>query len=135
MDFDSWKPDGPEYRNVDSQLHMRLTTLYFFCNRPTLGALMAFGTDLGDAFKTGSSGQQEGNNTEEDSSLQAAESSASEADYEPGWPHLLACQPITWVESADIAPLSLPTQQTRLAGQRDMSGLCKVRIHACSLVY
>ena len=84
MDFETWKPGSGDYANVDSELRMRLTTLFFFCNRPTLGALMAFGTDLGDAFKTPGGEDQEPGGGEDDKALQGAESSASEADYEPG---------------------------------------------------
>ncbi|KAK9819963.1 hypothetical protein WJX72_004515 [[Myrmecia] bisecta] len=51
LDFETWKPTSPLYASIDSQLHMRLTTLFFFCNRPTIGALMAVGVDLGKAFK------------------------------------------------------------------------------------
>ncbi len=32
---------------------MRLKTLYFAANRPTIGALMALGSDVGAAFSTG----------------------------------------------------------------------------------
>ncbi len=32
---------------------MRLKTLYFAANRPTIGALMALGSDIGAAFSTG----------------------------------------------------------------------------------
>ena len=87
MDFESWKPGSPDYADVDSELRMRLTTLFFFCNRPTVGALMALGSDLGDAFKAGNDPQ--GTNGDDESSpdgraLHEAESSASEMDYEPG---------------------------------------------------
>ena len=86
MDFESWKPGSPDYANVDSELRMRLTTLFFFCNRPTVGALMALGSDLGDAFKAGDSSPPDdgGAAAEQASPLQGAESSASEVDYQPG---------------------------------------------------
>ena len=38
------------YTSVDGELNMQLTTLYFFCNRPTIGALMGIGTDLSAAL-------------------------------------------------------------------------------------
>ena len=49
--FQTWKPGSAQYDDVDAAMDMQLTTLYFFCNRPTVAALMAIGTDLGDAFK------------------------------------------------------------------------------------
>lgn len=84
MDFESWKPDSAEYENVDSELRMRLTTLYFFCNRPTVGALMAFGGELGDAFKAGDGQPEAEPELRQEEALQPAESSASELDFEPG---------------------------------------------------
>ncbi|KAK9864527.1 hypothetical protein WJX84_002714 [Apatococcus fuscideae] len=53
LEFESWKPDSPEYSGLDAQLQTRLTSLLFFCNRPTVAALMCFGTDLGEALKAG----------------------------------------------------------------------------------
>ena len=50
MEFETWQQGSPDYANVDAELRMRLTTLYFFSNRPTMGALMAIGGDLGQAF-------------------------------------------------------------------------------------
>ena len=50
MEFETWQQGSPDYANVDAELRMRLTTLYFFSNRPTIGALMAIGSDLGHAF-------------------------------------------------------------------------------------
>ena len=84
MEFESWKPGSAQYANLDSEMRMRLTTLFFFCNRPTVGALMALGGDLGDAFKAdGAPGSSAG----DERALEAtAESFASEADYEPGVP-------------------------------------------------
>jgi len=34
-------------------MRMRLKTLYFAANRPTVGALIALGGDVGAAFSTG----------------------------------------------------------------------------------
>ena len=85
MEFDTWKPGTPDYANVDTEVRMRLTTLFFFCNRPTVGALMALGGDLGDAFKAADGTEDASRGCEGDrGTLEAAESSASEADYEPG---------------------------------------------------
>lgn len=50
LNFQTWRPDSPEYAGIDSELRMKLTTFYFFCNRPTIGALICVGTDLGDVF-------------------------------------------------------------------------------------
>ena len=51
LDFQTWKPGSATYANVDAELSVRITALYFFGNRPTIGALMGIGGDLGDAFK------------------------------------------------------------------------------------
>ena len=53
LEFESWKPDSSEYLGLDAQLQTRLTSLHFFCNRPTVAALMCLGTDLTDALKAG----------------------------------------------------------------------------------
>ena len=37
---------------VDAEMRMRLKTLYFFANRPTIGALIALGSDMGAALKS-----------------------------------------------------------------------------------
>lgn len=49
LEFEKWQPDAPSYASVDTELRMRLTTLFFYCNRPTLGALMGLGGDLSAA--------------------------------------------------------------------------------------
>ena len=54
VEFESWKPESPEYKGLDAHLQTRLTSLLFFCNRPTVAALMCLGTDLGEAVKAGS---------------------------------------------------------------------------------
>ena len=53
MEFETWQQGSPMYANVDAELRMRLTTLYFFGNRPTIGALMGIGGDLSAAFSSG----------------------------------------------------------------------------------
>ena len=80
LDFNSWKPGSPSYNNLDSALDMQLTTLYFFCNRPTVAALMAIGTDLGDAFKDPEAAAQQQAETRQLES--AASMSESEADFQ-----------------------------------------------------
>ncbi len=57
LEFKSWKPDSPEYAGLDAELQTRLTTLLFFCNRPTVAALMCFGDDLTAALKAGQPAQ------------------------------------------------------------------------------
>ena len=62
---------------------MELTTLYFFCNRPTVAAMMALGTDLGDAFKDPAAPEQQ---QPEVRQLESAPSlSESEADFQGGF--------------------------------------------------
>lgn len=51
--LETWSPGHPGYTGVDSELRMTLTTLYFFCNRPTIGALIGVGIDTGAAFTAG----------------------------------------------------------------------------------
>ena len=46
MQYNKWTPQSPDYQDVDAQVHVKLKTLSFFCNRPTLGALMAIGDDV-----------------------------------------------------------------------------------------
>ena len=46
MQYNKWAPQSPEYHDVNAQVHVKLKTLSFFCNRPTLGALMAIGDDV-----------------------------------------------------------------------------------------
>ena len=57
LDFATWQRGSEQYANVDAELTIRLTTLYFFCNRPTLGALMGIGEDISDALSTSDSSQ------------------------------------------------------------------------------
>jgi hypothetical protein len=53
LDFDTWAPGSSGYAGVDSEMRMRLKTLYFAANRPTIGALIGLGGDFGAAFSTG----------------------------------------------------------------------------------
>lgn len=39
-------PGNPSYEGVQTSLSANLDSLYFFCNRPTIGCLMAFGSDI-----------------------------------------------------------------------------------------
>ena len=48
-EFDTWQQGSEEYAGVDTELRMKLSMLYFFCNRPTLAALMAIGSDISTA--------------------------------------------------------------------------------------
>ncbi|KAL4527774.1 hypothetical protein Ndes2437A_g02912 [Nannochloris sp. 'desiccata'] len=41
------RPDSKEYEGVDTALDVTLNTLYFYCNRPTVAALIAMGLDVG----------------------------------------------------------------------------------------
>ena len=49
LDFNIWRPTSPLYRGTDTELTMKLTTFWFFCNRPTVGALIGLGSDLAAA--------------------------------------------------------------------------------------
>jgi hypothetical protein len=44
--FATHSPSGSSYRGVDVEVVLRLSSLAFYCNRPTVAALMVFGTDL-----------------------------------------------------------------------------------------
>lgn len=82
LEFETWKPESEKYANVDAELRVRLTTLHFFGNRPTIGALMGIGKDLSLAFKSPSAGQggQEGlEGRGEDSTEEETEPSSDEA--------------------------------------------------------
>ena len=46
LQYAKWTPKSPEYQDVDAQVRVKLKTLSFFGNRPTLGALMAIGDDI-----------------------------------------------------------------------------------------
>ena len=51
VDFSTWKVGDPRYVGVDTELTMALTTFWFFCNRPTVAALMGLGTDMAAAAR------------------------------------------------------------------------------------
>ncbi|KAL5541456.1 hypothetical protein UlMin_009166 [Ulmus minor] len=44
--FFTRSPSSPDYNGIDTQLSVRMSKLDFFCNRPTLVALIGFGLDL-----------------------------------------------------------------------------------------
>lgn len=46
LSYSKWAPQSPDYHNVDAEIQVKLKTLSFFCNRPTVGALMAIGNDI-----------------------------------------------------------------------------------------
>jgi vacuolar protein sorting-associated protein 13A/C len=45
--FAQYNPNSTNYTGLDVEVVLRLSTLVFYCNRPTVAALMVFGTDLG----------------------------------------------------------------------------------------
>jgi hypothetical protein len=45
--FARYNPLSTNYTGLDVEVTLRLSTLVFYCNRPTVAALMVFGTDLG----------------------------------------------------------------------------------------
>lgn len=45
--FARYNPTSANYTGLDVEVVLRLSTLVFYCNRPTVAALMVFGTDLG----------------------------------------------------------------------------------------
>ncbi|XP_073012998.1 uncharacterized protein [Typha latifolia] len=46
VSFLTRSPDSPLYDGVDSQMSIRMSALEFYCNRPTIVALIDFGLDL-----------------------------------------------------------------------------------------
>lgn len=76
------RPGFPEYQGTDSTLDIKLNRLYFFCNRPTVAALISMGMDLGVAMSKGFGQSQDSQGSEETSAdkLGQAESIASAAD-------------------------------------------------------
>nr|XP_016493233.1 PREDICTED: uncharacterized protein LOC107812602 [Nicotiana tabacum] len=46
LTFITRTPDSPDYDGIDTQMSVRMSKLEFFCNRPTLVALIDFGFDL-----------------------------------------------------------------------------------------
>jgi hypothetical protein len=45
--FAKYNPTSSNYTGLDVEVVLKLSTLVFYCNRPTVAALMVFGTDLG----------------------------------------------------------------------------------------
>ncbi|KAE8735933.1 Calcium-dependent lipid-binding family protein isoform 3 [Hibiscus syriacus] len=52
--FSKKGPSSPVYDGTDTQMSIRMSKLEFFCNRPTLVALIGFGLDLGSGSNTAS---------------------------------------------------------------------------------
>lgn len=46
LSYSKWSPQSPDYHDVDAEVQVQLKTLSFFCNRPTVAALMAIGNDV-----------------------------------------------------------------------------------------
>jgi vacuolar protein sorting-associated protein 13A/C len=44
--FAQYRPSSSGYTGLDVEVALKLSTLVFYCNRPTVAALMVFGTDL-----------------------------------------------------------------------------------------
>ncbi|XP_052204938.1 uncharacterized protein LOC127809843 isoform X2 [Diospyros lotus] len=63
--FSTRSPTSPNYDGIDTQMSIRMSKLEFFCNRPTLVALIGFGFDISCA-KSG-----------------ASDSSATTSDHQP----------------------------------------------------
>lgn len=84
LEFETWKPEADTYANVDAELRVKLTTLHFFGNRPTIGALMGIGKDLSLAFKAPGGSAQAGTGSKT-SSQDGAEAKAEDSveDSEP----------------------------------------------------
>ncbi|XP_043709636.1 uncharacterized protein LOC122658659 isoform X2 [Telopea speciosissima] len=49
VNFSTIDPGSPVYDGIDTQMSIRMSKLEFFCNRPTLVALIGFGLDLSSA--------------------------------------------------------------------------------------
>ena len=76
--FSMRNPDAPEYAGVDTLLEISFNTLYFYCNRPTVAALMTLGVDLGEAVSSELS-------SERDPSTKSK--IGSDGDINPEMPH------------------------------------------------
>ncbi|CAL1397515.1 unnamed protein product [Linum trigynum] len=53
--FSTRNSASPDYEGIDTQMSIRMSKLEFFCNRPTLVALIGFGIDLGNVGSAESS--------------------------------------------------------------------------------
>ncbi|GAV71650.1 DUF946 domain-containing protein/DUF1162 domain-containing protein/Chorein_N domain-containing protein [Cephalotus follicularis] len=65
--FSTRSSSSPDYDGVDTQMSVRMSKLDFFCNRPTLVALIDFGFDLSSVNYSG--GSTESVNTSDSKSL------------------------------------------------------------------
>ncbi|KAL4447306.1 hypothetical protein ABPG77_007339, partial [Micractinium sp. CCAP 211/92] len=52
------QPGSPEYEGVDTSLDVSLRSLYFYCNRPTVAALITLGIDIGTVASAAFSGPE-----------------------------------------------------------------------------
>ncbi|PRQ37895.1 putative vacuolar protein sorting-associated protein [Rosa chinensis] len=50
LTFSTLSSSSPDYDGIDTQLSIRMSKLEFFCNRPTLVALIDFGLDLSSVY-------------------------------------------------------------------------------------
>ncbi|KAM1609645.1 hypothetical protein ACFXTN_020154 [Malus domestica] len=50
VNFLTRSSSSPDYNGVDTQMNLRMSKLEFFCNRPTLVALIDFGLDLSSVY-------------------------------------------------------------------------------------
>jgi vacuolar protein sorting-associated protein 13A/C len=48
LGFITWSRESSKYSGLDTELTLTLSTLHLYCHRPTVAALMAFGTDMAD---------------------------------------------------------------------------------------
>ncbi|KEH32375.1 calcium-dependent lipid-binding-like protein [Medicago truncatula] len=51
MSFSTRSPGSPDYDGIDTQMCVRMSKLEFFCNRPTIVALISFGLDISSGNK------------------------------------------------------------------------------------
>ena len=89
MEFETWKPESEKYADVDAELRVRLTTLHFFGNRPTIGALMGIGKDLSLAFKNPSAAQR--SKSEGQEVLEGRGEDSTEEETEPSSDEASGC--------------------------------------------
>lgn len=52
ISFKLRQPGTPEYEDCDAQMEVSLDSIYFYCNRPTLAALISFGLDIYGSYLT-----------------------------------------------------------------------------------
>lgn len=51
VSFSTRSSGSPDYDGIDTQMCVRMTKLEFFCNRPTIVALIDFGLDISSGYK------------------------------------------------------------------------------------